>query len=280
MNANPDQMENVFQLDSIVSILQIILTAILIIFILRSLINSRNKNIFYIFMSMTVLFIGSILTLALNSIIQENRLFFIHSTISYMSMLSSGFFLCLFIDSFKHKHVLTKKNLTFGILALIEFAIVVTFISIILIIFPSEVFQNSPDVSEELMNSYFTAIDWFQYISFTLLITNLVILCVLLSNVVQKVKHTNIASLKKSNIFIAIGIILQILNNLLNFYHSINPMSEISHSISIISQIILLISYCVISYSLLRGGLMIFQDESLRKIVLLDSKLLWLVTLV
>ncbi len=259
------------QFDTIFSIIQIVLSVVLIIFIIKSLIETRNKNMYYILTSISILCLGSLLSIVMTSILSEYRMNFLYSTQSYISMLSSSFFLILFIDSFKYKDIFTKKNIISEIFVITEIVVVITYITSILIIYPTEIFQDSTEISTEMIESFFSAVAGFKYLSIALLITNLTLLAHLSLSTLRKIKHTTISSLKKLNIYIASGIGLQIINNGLSFYQALDPMGESVRTVTTISHAILLISYIVITFSLLRGGLTIFQDESLRKMVILDS---------
>ncbi|UYP45421.1 hypothetical protein NEF87_001706 [Candidatus Lokiarchaeum ossiferum] len=271
MVQNNTFLQGILDIESVLSIIQLFVIGIIIVYVIRYSMKYKHRNMKYYILSMVAFFVGNLVPKILQFSIDSFKLQFIFSSSSFLILLISSLFLILFFESFKYEHVLTKKNQLFVSSVIVILSAMVTFLIVFFSILDFSTMEINFGPGGIQDAQFIQGMQIFKSLAYVVIALTTCELISLLLFIRQSIKRsTNDILIKKYKI-IAFSIIFSILLSILSAILTSDPTVAIVRAWNLVVQFFLLLNYIIICITVFRGGIFMFQENSLRKLLIIDN---------
>ncbi len=271
MSQNYNLIQDIQRLEETLMIAFLTIIAFLIIVIFRYWLKSKHKNIRYFILSILVIFFGNLVPAILEIILESLQVRFLFSSAGILILLISNYFLILFLESFKYENILTQKNITFGALVIMVVSVVITYFIMFFFLLQDGAIESSIGVNHGMSADLVEGLVIFMPISLFILLLTIGGMISILLFIGDRIRNLTNITMRKHYRIILISILFQFISVLLSIYIAFDPVGTVARSLTLVAQFLLLLSYIVIFATIYRGGVFMFQDETLRKLIVLDQ---------
>ncbi|WP_371806028.1 hypothetical protein [Candidatus Lokiarchaeum ossiferum] len=271
MVQNNGILQSILDVESVLSIIQLFVISIIIVYVIRYSMKFKHRNMKYFILSMAAFFVGNFVPKILQLSIDSFKLQFIFSSSSFLTLLISSLFLILFFESFKYERVLTKKNQIIVGSVIIILTAMVTFLIVFFSIIDFSTMEQNFGPGGIQDDQFIQGMLIFRGLAYVVIALTICELISLLLFIRQSITNSTNEILIKKYKIIAFSIIFSILLSILSAILTSDPTAAVARAWNIITQFFLLFNYIVICITVFRGGIFMFQENSLRKLLIIDN---------